>query len=370
MLMPSQFTKSAHKATQCPTILPIQLPIPFRLFWSGCWQVIEMVNMNEKPKLMSEKFTWTIRNFSKLYSKKLYSEKRILVSPTRFIVGYLSIYLYAAGVNLPFGWRKFANFKLILINQVNEKMTKIREITSEFNEFKISGGFTEFVSLDELCDSRSGFIVNDTCIIEVEMLVRKSKQDQSVSNIDDTEKPIKFNNSLPKETFITSFGEPVDFHGLGKIEQVFIPLLEEVCSQHPSLINSQKKRTHRFIKWAFIALGRVLHFLKTKKVKDMGDDACDHLQILWEELETFKFDLTWLEPYVQSALGMKNYAEKAVRVKRMEENVAALEIETKRLKAKMVQAELDLELASKDLVKAKEGLDKCKLDAELGYGVP
>ncbi|CAJ1963884.1 unnamed protein product [Sphenostylis stenocarpa] len=316
-----------------------------------------------------------IMNFSKLDGKEVYSENfllgyhtwRILVYPKGVTVGYLSIFLDAAVVNLPFGWSKFANFKLTLINQVNGKKTIIRETTKQFNAKETAWGFPKFISLDELCDSRSGFIVNDNCIVEVEILVSKSKQDnqtyQPVSKIDDThDQPNKH-----KETFTTSLSELVD---LGKIEQTFLPLLEEVCSRHPLLINSQQKRSSRFVEWAFTALGRVLHFLKTKKVKDMDNDACNHLKILWEELETFKFDLTWLEPHVQSALSMKTLTERAVKVKRLGENVDALEMKTKRLKAEMIEAEMNLAIARKELVKAKEGFQECYLEAKLGYGIP
>ena len=84
----------------------------------------------------------------------------------------------------------------------------------------------------------------------------------------------------------------------------------------------------------------------------------------------FRFDLTWLEPHVQSALAMKTCIERAVRVKRTREDVTALEMETKRLKAKMIQAEVDLEIARRNLMKEKEGFEECDLDAELGYGRP
>lgn len=224
-------------------------------------------------------------------------------------------------------------------------------------------GFTSFIPLGNLCDFTRGFVVNDTCVVQAEILVTKSENvnDKHVEHID---------NPLPMEMIPTSFGELVDFRGLGKVEQDFVPLLEEVCSRHPSLINSKQKRSQRFIEWAFTALGRVLHFLKTKKVRDMDDDAYNHLQLLWEELETFKFDLTWLEPHVQSALGMKTHVERTIQVKKLEENVTALEIEVKKLKTKMIEAEVDLEITRRDLVKAKEGFEECDLDAELGYGGP
>ena len=122
------------------------------------------------------------------------------------------------------------------------------ETTKQFNATEIAWGFPKFIHLDELNDSSSGFMVNDTCIIEVQILVSKSEQenqvDQQVNKIDDNhdiDKPIKHTDIfLPKETFPTSFGELVDFQGLGKIEQAFVPLLEEVFSRHPSLIDCQQ----------------------------------------------------------------------------------------------------------------------------------
>lgn len=55
-----------------------------------------------------------------------FAYRKILAYPKGTDVGYLSIYLDAGVVNLPFGWSKFANFKFALINQANDKMTKIK----------------------------------------------------------------------------------------------------------------------------------------------------------------------------------------------------------------------------------------------------
>jgi len=68
------------------------------------------------------------------------------------------------------------------------------------------------------------------------------------------------NNPLFHEMFRSSFGN---------IEQSFVSILEQVCLQHPSLVESQEKRSSRFTEWAFTALGRVLPFLSTKKMNDM-----------------------------------------------------------------------------------------------------
>ncbi|XP_061351811.1 MATH domain and coiled-coil domain-containing protein At3g58210-like [Gastrolobium bilobum] len=349
---------------------------------AGSWQVLEMENQNEMDKTF-EKFTWTIQNFSNSDSWTLYSEHlflcgqlwRILIFPKGFPGDYLSICLEAVcNPKMLSDWSKFARFKFAIINQLNGTMTITKETESQFNGKLTRWGF--LLPLLQFNDPRKGFIVNDTCIIESELSVSKSEHekqvDQAVSKNDVSEYSAHVCVGTIEHTdmSLASFGEFMDFRGLGKIKKAFVPLLDEVCSKHPSLIECQQKRSRMFTEWAFTVLGRVLHFLKTKKVKDMDDNACKHLQILWEELETFRFDLTWLEPHVQSALSMKSYMERAVQVKKRKRDVAAIEMEMKRLKAKMASAEVEIEIARRDLVEAEEGLEEKDLDAELGFGGP
>lgn len=105
---------------------------------------------------------------------------------------------------------------------------------------------------------------------------------------------------------------------------------------------------------AFTASGQLLHFLKnTEKVKDMTNDVSEHLKLLWEELETFRFDLAWLGLHVHSALGMKNFVERVGQRKRLREDMDALEIKTERLKAKLLLAEVNLEIAIRDFHRAE-----------------
>ncbi|XP_027934532.1 uncharacterized protein LOC114189995 [Vigna unguiculata] len=235
-------------------------------------------------------------------------------------------------------------------------------------------GFTSHISLGD----RYGFIVNGVCIIEVHMQV-----DESGRKIDDDKVVESIENVSPEEMISTSsFGEVVDFRDIGKVEKDFVPLLEQACSRYPSLIDIKKRKSRRFSEWGFTALGRVLHFLNTKKVRDMDDDTCNHLQALWEELEAFGFDLAWLKPHVEYALGMKNRVEKVLEVKKLEEsvnvlkknvntlkeNVTTLEERTKASRTKMIDAEIKLEKTKRDLEKAKKGFEECDLDAEMGYG--
>ena len=210
----------------------------------------------------------------------------------------------------------------------------------EFSADGVYCGFDEFLCLHELKDSGNGFIVNDTCIIEVGIFVTKCVNEnidyQSVCKID-------YNHDSPlfHEMLRSSFE---------KIDPNFVPLLEEVCLKYPSLVASLEKRSCKFSEWAFIALGRVLHFLRTKKVKDMDDEACNHLQILWDELKTCGFELTWLEFYVESALDMKRYMDKA----EVRKNVSALKNEIEELKARLIERETEFEIASKHLRKVEE----------------
>ncbi|MED6108800.1 hypothetical protein PIB30_027490, partial [Stylosanthes scabra] len=164
-----------------------------------------------------------------------------------------------------------------------------------------------FLTLDELYDPCYSYLRNDTLHVsgEVSVIHHGTYYDHIIKDM------------MSSETI----SELVDFRSLCKIEKRFVQLLEEACSNHPTLIESQQKRnkTQKFIEWSFTALGRVLHFLNTKSAKDMNDDACNELHNLWEELNTFGFDdLTWLELHVQFALSMKNHMKVDLEVAKTE----------------------------------------------------
>src|ERR1044072_9305726 len=96
------------------------------------------------------------------------------------------------------------------------------EFEHQFNASEPDWGNKNFIALSELHDSSSGFIMNDTCIVEAMIAVEKSEHVNHV-----------------------------DFKSFGKVEEDFVPLLEEVCSLHPSLIDCQEKRSRKFREWAF-----------------------------------------------------------------------------------------------------------------------
>jgi len=164
--------------------------------------------------------------------------------------------------------------------------------------------------------------------------------------------------------------ELIDLERLAAEEEAFIPLLEEVCIWHPNLIQCQKERTPRFRQWAFTSLGQVLHFLKTKRVKDMSEDDIKQLHDLWKELvKSSGFDLAWLEPYVQSALGLKDYMERAKQLKKLRDTVVGLEIKMKRLRGELAAAEGEFEVARRNLSEVRRGFNEMNMNSAIGYAM-
>ncbi|GAU17567.1 hypothetical protein TSUD_341110 [Trifolium subterraneum] len=331
-----------------------------------------------------EDFTWKIENFSRYDPEDdVYSEPFVIGGyPWRIAFHQrfrrnLSIYLSAVQTaNMSKGWSRHVKFNLFILNQIDRSRSIVEGYEQEFNEIDDIWKFDCMVSSPVLHRPQNGLLVNDTCIIGAEICLCKSKNEKQVNQAFSLTTSLTSGSQIvqmeaevlrPKleESHGQNLGELMDFKGLGQIEKDLVPLLEEVCSHHPSLIECQQKRSRKFKEWAFTALGRVLHFLKTTKVKDMNDLACKDLQNFWEELEPFSFDLTWLEPHVQSALGMKNYLKKVKKVEKLKDNAVALELEIMRLKAKVVNFEVNL-YAVRDLLKA-EDFEERDLDVELGF---
>lgn len=266
---------------------------------------------------------------------------------------------------------------------------------------KFNGGYRSwgslFLDLSEFYDHKSGYLVRDTCIIEAHICVSNNfapkVQDNSLnpnlnpthdsklgdqareSSLDERETLCSTSSgSSPTEGEIQSsdltLRDLIDFESLRPEEAAFSPLLEDVCIWHPSLIQSQKKRTRWFRLWAFTSLGQVLYFLKTKKVKDISEDDCKHLQDLWEELvKSSGFDLTWLEPYIKSALGVKAHLERAQQLKKLKDNVVSLEIKMKKLRGQLAAAEAEFEVARRGLSEVRKGFQVMDINASIGYAM-
>ncbi|XXG42554.1 hypothetical protein AAC387_Pa01g2805 [Persea americana] len=129
----------------------------------------------------SSRFTWMIENFSRLTAKKQYSDVfvvggykwRVLIFPKGNNVDHLSMYLDVAdSTTLPYGWGRSAQFSLAIVNQIHNKYTVRKDTQHQFYARESDWGFTSFMPLSELYDPIRGYLVNDTCIVEAEVVVR------------------------------------------------------------------------------------------------------------------------------------------------------------------------------------------------------
>ncbi|XP_058742652.1 MATH domain and coiled-coil domain-containing protein At3g58360-like [Vicia villosa] len=279
-----------------------------------------------------EKFTWKVENFSRLCEKFEY-----------FVLGGypwgpfhegLGIFLEAVVTgNMSEGWNRDVKFKLLLFNQVNAKITVTKEFHHEFNEKeKVKGAF-HFMTTREVRNPKKGFVVNNECIVVAEILVCKSTHEKRVYQT------VNITSSLL----------------LGS--QIGHPEVE-------SPVVSMEDTKNNDVEFVFSGLRRVLYFLQTRKVKDMNEHACKELRVLWDELKKFKFDVTWLMPHVHYALGMQRFAEKAMEVEKLNDTLLVLELETMRIKEKLVSAEMSLDV-ERQLLKAKD-VEEIGLSYDLG----
>ncbi|KAI9090604.1 hypothetical protein K1719_028457 [Acacia pycnantha] len=102
----------------------------------------------------------------------------------------------------------------------------------------------------------------------------------------------------------------------------------------------------------------------------MDEDGCKYLEGLWDELvKSSGFDLSWLEPYVQSALSAKNNVAKADDVEKATQKMIDLEIKVKKLKGDLAVAEMEHELARRDLVEITTSFYDLDLNAALDYAM-
>ncbi|CAL0326681.1 unnamed protein product [Lupinus luteus] len=339
----------------------------------------------QRTSLNFETFEWKIENFSKQNIMNLQSKKfqiqgckwRIHLCSIKKDVNHFSLSLMVADSLPPYGWSRNTYFKLALINQIDGNKSVVKETQQKFNGGYRSWG-SRFLNLNDFLDFKQGYLVNNTCIIEAHICVsdvafiptptngsRSGKQEIESSDESETH-----SSTEEVQGSDLTLRDILDFEKLGEEEKTYVPLLEEVCINHPSLIRSQNKKSDLFKVWAFISLGKVLHFLNTTKARDMNEDACNELCILWDELnKSSGFDLAWLEPHVHSALGVKAQLERTLAVKTLQNSVVAMEIKMKRLRGELAATEAEFEVARKALIEARKGSTEMDFNAVLGYAM-
>ncbi|XP_078441990.1 ubiquitin C-terminal hydrolase 12-like isoform X1 [Wolffia australiana] len=169
MLVPHSDSVEGPRAVEAPVVAPQP-------------ETVSTADNQQLEDPSSSRFTWTIENFSRMNAKKLYSEVfvvggfkwRVLIFPKGNNVDQLSMYLDVAdSASLPYGWSRFSHFSLSVINQIQSKYSIRKETQHQFNARESDWGFTSFMPLSELYDPSRGYLVNDTCIVEAEVAMRR-----------------------------------------------------------------------------------------------------------------------------------------------------------------------------------------------------
>ncbi|KAE8056845.1 hypothetical protein FH972_013581 [Carpinus fangiana] len=91
--------------------------------------------------------------------------------------GHISLYLAIATTkDFQLGWEVNANIKFFVFDQIRDKYLCIQDANvrvRRFHKFKTEWGFAQLLSHKTLNDSSNGYLVNDTCVFGVEVLVSK-----------------------------------------------------------------------------------------------------------------------------------------------------------------------------------------------------
>ncbi|MFS7889860.1 putative ubiquitinyl hydrolase 1 [Helianthus anomalus] len=135
------------------------------------------------------RFIWEIENCSGFKDKCFYTDSviaggykwRVLIYPNgNNVEDRLSMYLHSDDSRtLPHGCSICAKCSLSVVNQMHHSLN-VRKDTQHLFEFTSrtnDWGFKSFMPLSELYDEGKGYNVNDTCIIEAVITVRRSTVD-------------------------------------------------------------------------------------------------------------------------------------------------------------------------------------------------
>nr|GMC90045.1 MATH domain and coiled-coil domain-containing protein At2g01790-like [Ipomoea batatas] len=144
----------------------------------------ECLSMVKDPT--SKTFTWTINNFASKKNQELVISDEFNVEGSKWILSlfpsgagsvkgkHLSLFLHLADLsNLKDHARKlFARYRLRICNQLKSSENhEKKDYLGVGTSARIALGYSSFMNLDELDSATKGFLVNDTLIVEVELMV-------------------------------------------------------------------------------------------------------------------------------------------------------------------------------------------------------
>mmetsp|Transcript_7623 Transcript_7623/g.12153 ORF Transcript_7623/g.12153 Transcript_7623/m.12153 type:complete len:644 (+) Transcript_7623:66-1997(+) len=132
-------------------------------------EVAQMKKVYDKP--FFAKFTMTLKAFSTITEKTVYSEPvllggyfwRLSVYPSGETDGYFALFLIIANAqSLVAGWTCSVNNSLTVVNHLDPAKSIMKESTKiRFKEGAPSWGYPKFMTMAELRDPSKGFLVDD-----------------------------------------------------------------------------------------------------------------------------------------------------------------------------------------------------------------
>ncbi|XP_010036572.2 ubiquitin carboxyl-terminal hydrolase 12 [Eucalyptus grandis] len=241
------------------------------------------------------KYTWKITNFTGLTQKKYYSEVftlsnnawRILIFPKGSNTDHLSIYLDVAdSERLPSRWSRNAHFKLILIDQNNYGNSRIREMEHNFTARESLSGFTSFILLSEVHDSRNGYLVNNTLMVVAEILGPQLPAE----NIRLSEPPANIPHATPTDTFNTYFSNLDEFINVAESS---LARGGSYPSNQTGALSTSEAPTLEEVKKARLSLKECLSDVFKLNIKDRLAEAVSTLSIAksglsWDQQKSVK----------------------------------------------------------------------------------
>ncbi|XP_010427735.1 PREDICTED: MATH domain and coiled-coil domain-containing protein At3g58270-like [Camelina sativa] len=312
-----------------------------------------------------KKFTWVIKDFCSLQSRKIYSDEfvadgckwRLFAFPKgNGTVEYLSLYLDVAGSEfLPDGWRRHVDFNLRVVNQLSEDLSLVTKATKHwFDASAVDFGFTSMFPLNELREENGGFLVNGELKIVAEVAVLEvigkldvteecEETTKALSKLDEND--AVESKDLLKEA--SSVKEYVDVNGF----RVFPSQVESVrCifERHPKIAEFCPKNRHLRSACMNVLLSLIETLCQPTQELSKGDlaDADDALGYLF----VAGLNLNWLKEKLEQV------SEKKEKEEAGETRVQEIEEDLKKLKQKCSDMEAQLEKEKADVSVARAPL--------------
>ncbi|XP_048593043.1 protein RESTRICTED TEV MOVEMENT 3-like [Brassica napus] len=275
-------------------------------------------------KKFDKKFTWVIKDFSSLQSVNILSDTFVVRGCKWQLNAYpkgnkgqnfLSLFLEVACCgSLPSGWRRHARFRLIVVNQRSETLSRQLEGQNWFEEKANGWGFQSMLSLDEINAKDSGFLVNGELkiVVEIELLEVIGKVDVN------------------------------GFHFLSSQ----VEFVSRMFEKHPETASEVHLKNPN-LRTGYMSLLLSLIDTLCQSPHKLPKDYLGEAYYALESLTDAGFKLDWLEKKI-SQVSEKKEREKDGEIRRLE-----IEKELKNLKEKCSDLEAQLEKEKSEALAAK-----------------